>query len=214
MSVKIHKISTVKKDSGKFLHLYNLETEIEIDGIKQTKKYEMISRRSQQDGDDLVIEGNYKPDGVIIVATCNRKLVVVREYRYAIGQWVWSLPAGLVDAGESEVEAAYRELYEETCLILDKKTARARRNTLSSPGMSDELLSFVYCEAKGTPGSNKHALQWHRQNGELIETHLMGIKELNRLRNTEELISSRLAPIVEMYCLISDSMQNFLTIDY
>ena len=55
------------------------------------------------------------PDYVGILATTeDARVVVVRQYRPAIEQFTFELPAGLVDPGESAAETARRELIEET----------------------------------------------------------------------------------------------------
>jgi 8-oxo-dGTP pyrophosphatase MutT (NUDIX family) len=46
--------------------------------------------------------------------TPDGKIPIVRQYRPAIESFTWELPAGTVDADESAVEAASRELMEET----------------------------------------------------------------------------------------------------
>lgn len=42
------------------------------------------------------------------------RVLLERQYRYAAGARLWELPAGRVDAGESNLAAAKRELLEET----------------------------------------------------------------------------------------------------
>lgn len=55
------------------------------------------------------------PDWVNVVAlTPERRLVVVRQYRFGIGAVTTEIPGGLVDPGESHADAAVRELREET----------------------------------------------------------------------------------------------------
>jgi ADP-ribose pyrophosphatase len=41
-------------------------------------------------------------------------LVMVRQYRHAIGEYIWEIPAGTLNSGESPLECAKRELIEET----------------------------------------------------------------------------------------------------
>lgn len=54
-------------------------------------------------------------DGVIVLATTERgEIVLVRQFRPALGEYTLELPAGEVDEGETPAEAAVRELYEET----------------------------------------------------------------------------------------------------
>ena len=51
---------------------------------------------------------------VIIAETEEGKLLVTQEYRHPTGHWLLSAPGGRIDAGESPIEAARRELLEET----------------------------------------------------------------------------------------------------
>lgn len=55
------------------------------------------------------------PDGVvIIVITDNNEILLVKQYKHGIGESVLELPAGNIDAGEQPIDAAKRELVEET----------------------------------------------------------------------------------------------------
>src|SRR5271166_3297043 len=56
----------------------------------------------------------------IIAVTPGGKIPIVRQYRPALEAFVWELPAGLVDPGETPIDCCRRELLEETGL-----TARA-----------------------------------------------------------------------------------------
>ena len=50
----------------------------------------------------------------IVARTADGKLPIVRQYRPAIEQFSWELPAGMVDEGESPADCCRRELLEET----------------------------------------------------------------------------------------------------
>jgi 8-oxo-dGTP pyrophosphatase MutT (NUDIX family) len=55
------------------------------------------------------------PDYAAVVAlTEEQRVVIVRQYRPAVEHHTLELPSGLVDAGETPLEAARRELLEET----------------------------------------------------------------------------------------------------
>jgi ADP-ribose pyrophosphatase len=100
---------------------------------------------------DLVIEPSgvrakreivVHPGSVVVLPVLrDGRIVLVRQYRYAIGGFLWELVAGRKDAGETPLRAARRELLEETGY-------RARRLRLflkmfPTPGFLREPL-FVF----------------------------------------------------------------------
>jgi ADP-ribose pyrophosphatase len=68
------------------------------------------------------------------------KLILVRQYRYAVNAFLWELPAGSVDEGESPEEAARRECHEEIEVV---PTTIVRLGALyPTPGYCDEEMIF------------------------------------------------------------------------
>jgi 8-oxo-dGTP pyrophosphatase MutT (NUDIX family) len=69
-------------------------------------------------GEGAVLEPFYLldfPDWAQVVAlTPDDRIVLVRQYRHGIGRVTLELPGGIVDPGESPLDAASRELVEET----------------------------------------------------------------------------------------------------
>src|SRR5690348_10577249 len=58
------------------------------------------------------------PGSVVIVpVTEDDEVVLVRQYRPALGRWAWELPAGSLKRGEDVAKAAARECHEEIGLV-------------------------------------------------------------------------------------------------
>jgi len=110
---------------------------------------------SRQDPPRLVSGKWDLPDAVVIVPyhLTQRKLVIIEEFRVALGGYQYGFPAGLVDAGETIEATCRRELLEETGLTL-RRILRQSPPVLSSSGITDESVSMVFVECEGTP-SNK-----------------------------------------------------------
>ncbi len=79
-------------------------------------------------------------EAVAILALRQGKILGVRQYRPAIGQISWEVPAGLIDEGESPEQAAQRELAEETQLKADLELIT---QFYTSPGFTNEKI-YLY----------------------------------------------------------------------
>lgn len=79
------------------------------------------------------------PGGVCVIARPQpESIVLVRQYRPAIGRAMWEVPAGKLDPGESPEACAARELREETGYVAGSMRLLCR--IYSAPGFCDELL--------------------------------------------------------------------------
>ena len=52
--------------------------------------------------------------GAAVLAETERGIALVKQFRYAYGEEIYEIPAGKLNAGEDPMEAARRELKEET----------------------------------------------------------------------------------------------------
>lgn len=104
-----------RREEGKFITRYNLKYRT-VDN--QEKIYEMISRDKNL---QTFAQLHDRPADAVVIIMHNRdnsKILVSKEFRLAVGEWVYNFPAGLIDPGETYEEAAKRELWEETGLTL------------------------------------------------------------------------------------------------
>ena len=66
------------------------------------------------------------------------KVVLVKQYRHAVGEFVWEIPAGTLEPDEGPVECAWRELVEETGY--EAKNLEKLVEILPAPGYTDEHI--------------------------------------------------------------------------
>ena len=78
----------------------------------------------------------------IVAETPNRHLVTIRQFRWAVGQWLWELPAGVVNPGENPLATAKRELDEETGYQADSWQLLFRYYPY--PGYTNEEIHLFY----------------------------------------------------------------------
>ena len=135
-----------KREEGAFITRYDITYET-VD--KKEKIYEIISRNKELDSLES-LKGE-KPDSVVIIATdeSGEKLLLNKEFRMAVGDWVYNFPAGLIDEGEEPNESAKRELWEETGLEL-YEIDDFIGTSYSAVGFSNEINVCVVGKARGT----------------------------------------------------------------
>ena len=80
------------------------------------------------------------------------KLVIIKEFRVPLGGSQYGFPAGLVDKGETIVQAGERELLEETGLAMTR-VLKQSPPIYSSSGMTDETIRLLFVECDGTPSN-------------------------------------------------------------
>ena len=78
---------------------------------------------------------------VAVLALRGSSILGVTQHRPAIGKTTWEVPAGLVDPGETPLQAAKRELAEETQLTGELSLVT---QLYSSPGFTDEKIHLYH----------------------------------------------------------------------
>ena len=147
-------LEIVQQTKQKFLNMFEFTVE---DRTGNVHPYYVASRATAIDALKANTRKN-TPDGAIIYAVHKGetdRIVLVKQYRYSIGDYIYELPAGLVDSGECYKDTAVREMKEETGL---KFVPIECEECYSEPffttvGMTDESCRTVYGEAYGEPSN-------------------------------------------------------------
>lgn len=104
-----------------------------------------VDRVRLADGSEAVREVVRHAGAVVIVARDREdRVLLVSQFRYAVGRTLLELPAGTLGAGEEPLACARRELAEEAGSAAQRWTALAR--FYSAPGFCDEELHCFLAE--------------------------------------------------------------------
>lgn len=154
----------------KYLNMYKLKL---TNKVGNEKEYFMVSRRKQKDLTCVTNKHNVS-DGVMVVPVTEcGEVIILKQYRPAINDFLYELPAGIVDKGETLEEAAVRELYEETGLRC-KSLEIILKPSYSSVGITDETTAVVKVVVEGEISKE------HLEEDEEIEVMKMKIEEAKK----------------------------------
>ena len=87
------------------------------------------------------------------VASDDPQILLLRQYRYAAGQYLYEVPAGRLDPGESPNDCAVRELREETGCAAS--SIEYLFTMFTTPGFTDERI-HVFLATGLTRGATSH----------------------------------------------------------
>ncbi len=115
---------------------------------------------------------------VVIAMPAPDEMVLVRQYRHPLGLQTWEVCAGGIDPGETPLDAAMRELREETGFRA--RSMRRLWSAYSAPGFCSELLHFFVTDEWETGETDPDP-------GEEIEIATFPIVRLREMMERDEL---------------------------
>ncbi len=84
------------------------------------------------------------PGAIMLIPIIEDKILLIREYRPTVGQWLYQLPAGTIEKGESPKQTASRELVEE--IGYSSRKIKFLFKSYTTPGISNEVMHFFLAE--------------------------------------------------------------------
>lgn len=196
---KIKKIVSLVET--KFIGLFDVEYK---NKLNKTGHWMVASRKKKEELEDIYL--NNKEDKIDAVVICalhksSNKLVLIRQFRVPINDYIYELPAGLVDNDELIKETVRRELKEETGLsLLSVYKNISKEKIYLSPGMSDESAAFIYCICDGEISDE------FLEEEEDIEAILVSQREAKEILDSTEKIDIKALLILKMFVNLGDKM--------
>ncbi|MCM1181792.1 MAG: NUDIX hydrolase [Roseburia sp.] len=198
---EIHRLS-----DNRFLNLFRLEA---VTDSGRVFDYFFVSRRKAER--IKLLTGDSAAEGVVIYPLWKAspdKIVMIRQYRYPLGDYLYELPAGLIDEGETPERSAVREMKEETGLSFEVYSggeAAYRRPFFMGAGFTDESCNAVFGYASGEISKR------NQEDTESIQVCIVDKLEAARILR-EEKVSLRAAYLL-MNFLHSDKAKPFAFLD-
>ena len=196
---KVQNLETLSQT--KFLSLYNANY-INKGGNKKT--WTIATRKSKEALEEQFFNGKEdKVDAVVILAyhKDEKKLVAIRQFRIPLNNYVYELPAGLIDNNDDIISTVKRELKEETGLDLEEVFEdKMGQKLYLSPGMTDESVSLVYCTCSGEVSTE------NLEEDEDIETVLLSREDAQKILNSNERCDIKFFMALQAFITLGDKL--------
>lgn len=128
-----------------------------------------VERVTLPNGESADLEVVRHPGGAAVVALDDAdRVCLLRQYRHAVGDWLWELPAGKLEPNEPPMATARRELQEEAGVMAATWTPLGE--VVSSPGVFTEVIHLFAARGLSFGAADTEA-------HEVLEVHWVPVAE-------------------------------------
>ncbi len=118
----------------------------------------------------------------MVPLTRHRTLLMIRQYRHAVGGYIYEIPAGTLGPMETPLECAKRELVEE--IGYSASTWHKLGEITPVPGYSDERI-HIFCAMDLSRATQ------HLDRDEVLDVHEIGFEEAVRMAQEGEIADAK-----------------------
>lgn len=133
--------NTNREASDKLLEETTLSTQSIFKGRIISLQVDTVKMPNGQEATREVVR---HPGAVAVLAIKDDKMLAVNQFRQPLGRCEVEIPAGKLEPGEDPLEAAKRELQEETGYTCG--SIRKLHSFYTSPGFADEIIHLYLAE--------------------------------------------------------------------
>ncbi len=134
------------------------------------------------DGREAYFEEIEHPGAALVIPFIKGRIVFIRQFRAVIGKYIWELPAGTLEAGETPYACAKREVAEETGYGV--KGLKRIGLIYTTPGFCNEKIYIFKAECEGMKKAQ-------REEDELIRVKLLSKSEIRKLFKNGKITDSK-----------------------
>ena len=169
--------------------------------IHKGSVFELVSENvTLENGVTTDIEFIHHPGATAIVPMLNEtQIILINQYRHALRQFIWEIPAGTLTPRETAINCARRELIEETGYSAQEWEQLAEITPV--PGYSDECI-YIYLATDLEPAGQS------LDSDEILNVHTLKFEEaLNMIRSGEIQDSKTITGLFLAYSWLQGSHQ-------